>query len=86
MAYRTSRPRPSAELHADAGQSAEPRPVLLRTGRGDVKVSVPEAVALAGELLAAAARVAPVPLPALVLPLAERVAAQSEILQARAHK
>lgn len=80
MEYRTTRRRPTA--YPSPGR----RPICVSTGRGDTKVNVREAVALATELLAAVARVDPsaVTIPTLLLPLAERVAAQSEILQARA--
>ena len=63
------------------------RHLILSTGRGDVRLSAGEAAALGAELIRAAAGLDPaIPVEhhALVLALAERVAAQSEILQANA--
>lgn len=58
MVWREDRPRPSADYLPASGPSARRgRHVLLRTGRGDVRLSADEAEALADELRAMAALV-----------------------------
>lgn len=54
------RPRPTAYPGKPVTNSPGRR-VILSTGRGDVRLSAAEAVALARELLAVAARDAPAP-------------------------
>jgi hypothetical protein len=77
--YDRNRPRPTA-YRGNGGIQA--RPIVLSSGRGCTKITPAEAVALARELLFAATGVEPGEGDDWVLRLAERVATQSEILQA----
>lgn len=82
MAYTRERRRPTV-YRAEPANNTPGRGLILSTGRGDVRLSAAEAVALGLELLAAAAGLgSAADVPRLVLGLAERVAAQSELLAA----
>jgi hypothetical protein len=76
------RMRPTAYVAAPVSNSPGRR-VLLSTGRGDTRLTAGEAAAMARDLLAAAAGVGEsAEVPEIVLGLADRVAAQSELLAA----
>lgn len=82
MVWRRDRRRPTA-YHAEPAANSPGRRVILSSGRGDVRLSAGEAVAVALDLIAAAAEVEPGTTgDPLVLALAERVWAQSELLAA----
>jgi hypothetical protein len=84
----TDRRRPTAYVARPVANSPGRR-VLLSTGRGDTRLSTGEAVGLALELLAVAADLDPAAaadVTRMELALAERVAAQSELLAACAKR
>lgn len=80
---RTARPRRPRPIAYRTVGGIPSRPICLSTSRGSVKLAPGEAVALAVELLAVAGQVDPAAGPhPLVLSLAERCYAQSELLTA----
>jgi hypothetical protein len=86
VAYDRNRPRPTAYRDTNPGGLAA-RPIILASGRGGTKITPTEAVLLARDLVAAATRTAAAgDLTDWLLRLAERVAAQSEILTATANR